>query len=69
MLRRVWAAQVVLAGNLSYTFNKYLTITAGIMSLPGTRSVEGNFPFWLAVDSRLIADEFFRPSYSSGVRG
>jgi hypothetical protein len=61
-------AQVVLAGNLSYTFNDYLTVTAGIMSLPGTRSVEGNFPFWLAVDSRLIADEFFRPSYSSGIR-
>ena len=61
-------AQVVLAGNLSYTFNDYLTVTAGIMSLPGTRSVEGNFPFWLGVDSRLIADEFFRPSYTAGVR-
>ena len=61
-------AQVVLAGNVSYNFNKYLTIMSGIASLPGTRSVEGNFPFWLAVDSRLIADEFFRPSYSSGVR-
>lgn len=61
-------AQVVLAGNLTYSFNKYLNVTSGIMSLPGTRSVEGNFPFWLAVDSRLIADEFFRPSYSSGVR-
>jgi hypothetical protein len=60
--------QVVLAGNLNYTFNEYVTITSGIMSLPGTRSVEGNFPFWLSVDSRLIADEFFRPSYSSGVR-
>jgi hypothetical protein len=62
-------AQVVLAGNMSYTFNDYLTVTAGIMSLPGTRSVEGNFPFWLGVDTRLIADEFFRPSYTSGVRG
>jgi hypothetical protein len=61
-------AQVVLAGNLSYTFNNYLTATAGIMSLPGTRSVEGNFPFWLGVDSRLIADEFFRPSYTAGIR-
>ena len=61
-------AQVVLAGNMSYNFNKYLTIMSGIASLPGTRSVEGNFPFWLSVDSRLIADEFFRPSYSSGVR-
>ena len=61
-------AQVVLAGNLSYNFSKYFTVGAGIFSLPGTRSLEGNFPFWLAVDSRHIADEFFRPSYSSGVR-
>ncbi len=41
-------AQVVLAGNVSYNFNKYLTVMSGIASLPGTRSVEGNFPFWLA---------------------
>src|SRR5580693_7889745 len=60
-------AQVVLAGNLSYAFNKSFNVGAGIRSLPGTRSVEGNFPFWLGVDTRLIADEFFRPSYSSGV--
>jgi hypothetical protein len=60
-------AQVVLAGNLSYSFNKAFNVAAGIRSLPGTRTVEGNFPFWLGVDTRLIADEFFRPSYSSGV--
>jgi hypothetical protein len=60
-------AQVVVAGNLNYTFNKYVTLSAGITSLPGVRSTEGNFPFWLSVDSRLIADEFFRPSYTSGV--
>ena len=60
-------AQVVLAGNLSYSFNKAFNVGAGIRSLPGTRSVEGNFPFWLGVDTRLIADEFFRPSYTSGV--
>ncbi|PYT01283.1 MAG: hypothetical protein DMF63_00050 [Acidobacteria bacterium] len=59
-------AQVVLAGNLQYTFNDKITIGAGIRSLPGTRSVEGNFPFWPNVDSRHIADEFFRPSYTSG---
>ena len=29
--------------------------------------VEGNFPFWLSVDSRLIGDEFFRNSYTDGV--
>ena len=60
-------AQVVLAGNLNYSFDKYISVGAGIRSLPGTRSVEGNFPFWLGVDTRLIADEFFRPSYTSGV--
>lgn len=59
-------AQVVLAGNLNYQFNEHLTIGAGIKSLPGTRSVEGNFPFWPGVDSRMIADEFMRPSYTSG---
>jgi hypothetical protein len=39
----------------------------GINGLPGTRSLEGNFPYWLGVDSRLIADEYFRPSYTSGI--
>ena len=60
-------AQVVVAGNTAYTFNKHFTLAAGITSLPGVRSTEGNFPFWLSVDSRHIADEFFRPSYTSGV--
>ena len=60
-------AQVVLAGNLNYKFNNYFTFSGGIRSLPGTRSVEGNFPFWLGVDTRLITDEFFRPSYTSGI--
>ena len=60
-------AQTVLAGNLQFTFNKLFTLGGGIRSLPGTRSVEGNFPFWTNVDSRHIADEFFRPSYTSGV--
>jgi len=59
-------AQVVLAGNLNYTFNKYLTLSGGITSLPGVRSTEGNFPFWLNVDNRMLADEFMRPSYTSG---
>ncbi|MGL5113130.1 MAG: hypothetical protein ACRC6O_10880 [Flavobacterium sp.] len=60
-------AQVVVAGNIAFTFNKHFTLGAGIASLPGVRSTEGNFPLWLAVDNRLIADEFFRPSYTSGV--
>jgi hypothetical protein len=60
-------AQVVGAGNLSYTFNRFVTVGAGITSLPSTRSTEGQFPYWLGVDDRLTADEFFRGSYTSGV--
>ena len=60
-------AQTVLAGNLNFRINRHFIIGGGIKSLPGTRSVEGNFPFWSNVDSRHIADEFFRPSYTSGI--
>src|SRR3954462_4233958 len=59
-------AQVVGAGNLSYTFNRFLTVGGGITSLPTVRSTEGQFPYWLGVDDRLIADEFFRGSYMTG---
>ncbi len=61
------AAHVVGAGNLSYTFNRFVTVGAGITSLPTVRSTEGQFPYWLGVDDRLIADEFFRGSYTNGV--
>lgn len=60
-------AQVVGAGNLSYTFNRLFTVGAGITSLPAVRSTEGQFPYWLGVDDRLTADEFFRGSYTDGI--
>jgi len=60
-------AQVVGAGNLTWSFNRYVSVGVGITSLPSVRSTEGQFPFWLGVDDRLIADEFFRGSYTSGV--
>jgi hypothetical protein len=60
-------AQVVGAGNLSYVFNRHVTFGAGITSLPSVRSTEGQFPYWLGVDDRLTADEFFRGSYTSGI--
>jgi len=44
----------------------HFLLGAGVSSLPGVRSTEGNFPFWLTLDNRLIADEFFRPSYTMG---
>ncbi len=60
-------AQVVGAGNLSYTFNRFVTFGVGITSLPAVRSTEGQFPYWLGVDDRMTADEFFRGSYTDGV--
>jgi hypothetical protein len=60
-------AQVVVAGNLTYAFSTHFTLGGGVNSLPGVRSTEGSFPFWLTLDNRLIADEFFRPSYTMGV--
>src|SRR5206468_553054 len=45
-------AQVVGAGNLSYTFNRFVTLGGGITSLPAVRSTEGQFPYWLGVDDR-----------------
>lgn len=59
-------AQVVVAGNLTYTFNDHFTLGGGINALPGVRSLEGQFPYTLSVDNRTIADEFFRPSYTTG---
>lgn len=60
-------AQVVGAGNLSYIFNRFFVVGGGITSLPSTRSTEGQFPYWITVDARPIADEFFRGSYTNGV--
>jgi hypothetical protein len=60
-------AQVVGAGNLSYVFSRFFVVGGGITSLPSTRSTEGQFPYWLTVDTRPIADEFFRGSYTNGV--
>jgi hypothetical protein len=60
-------AQVVGGGNISYSFNRFVTLGGGITSLPCVRSTEGQFPYWLGVDDRLIADEFFRGSYTTGL--
>jgi cell division septum initiation protein DivIVA len=57
---------IALAGWTGFQFSKQFGLYGGINGIPGTRSLEGNFPFWLSVDSRHIADEFFRPSYSQG---
>ena len=60
-------SQVVVGGNLTYAFDPHLTMGGGIGALPGVRTLEGTYPYWLPLDNRLIADEFFRPSYTMGV--
>jgi hypothetical protein len=60
-------AQVVGGGNIFYTFNKHATLGGGIAALPSNRSTGGQFPYWLGMDDRLVADEFFRGSYTTGI--
>ncbi len=59
-------AQVVVGGGLTYVFDEAFNLSAGISALPGTRSTEGNWPNWLRVDNRPIADEFYRGSFTTG---
>lgn len=59
-------AQVVVGGQLEYHLNDYFTIYGGIAPLPSTRSTNWTYPYWLKMDNRTIADEFFRASYTSG---
>jgi hypothetical protein len=58
--------QTTLYGYLGYQFHKRFNVYGGINTLGGTRSVMGSHPFWLAND-RVMADEFFRPSFTGGV--
>ena len=59
-------AQVVIGGGLDWSFRPQLNIGAGVTQNPGTRSLRGTFPYWHSVDTRLIADEYHRPSYTTG---
>jgi hypothetical protein len=61
------AAQVVIGGNLGYQFSDKLNVGGGISQLPGVRTLRGTFPYWNRVDARMIADEFFRPSYTTAL--
>jgi hypothetical protein len=60
--------QVAVGGSLSYDFNKRFFLGLGINALPGTRSVQGNHPYWPSYD-RVMADEFFRPYFTQGLFG
>ena len=59
-------AQVVVGGQLGYRFSDYFTLYGGIAPLPSTRTTNWTYPYWLKMDNRTIADEFFRASYTQG---
>lgn len=58
--------QNAIFGNLGYQFSRKFSVYAGLNGNPGTRSLQGSHPFWLGQD-RVMADEFFRPFFGSGV--
>lgn len=59
-------AQVVVGGHLGYHFADFFNVFGGVAPLPTTRSTNWTYPFWLKMDNRTIADEFFRGSYTFG---
>jgi hypothetical protein len=71
----VWASSTglgtnlntLVAGNVTFRLNDYLTAGIGVFGLPSTRSLEGQFPQWHRTDARLIADEYMRGSYTQGI--
>lgn len=58
--------QDALFGNIGYLFHKRFRLFGGINGNPGSRSLQGSHPYWLAPD-RVMADEFFRPFFTQGV--
>lgn len=58
--------QNALIGSLTYRFDKHFNLSGGINGLPSTRSMQGSHPLWQAND-RIMADEYFRPGFSSGI--
>jgi hypothetical protein len=59
--------QMYIAGNLSFKFSDAFQLGMGVDALPTTRTTTGNYPNWLRNDNRLMADEFFRGSFTTGV--
>ncbi len=58
--------QNAIFGNLGYQFSRKFSLYAGLNGNPGSRSLQGSHPYWLGHD-RVMADEFFRPFFNSGV--
>jgi hypothetical protein len=59
------AASIIVAGNVGWRFNKFITLTGGYTGVPGSRSLVATFPFFQTID-RSMADNFFRPGFTQG---
>ena len=53
-------------GSLTYSFHRSFNLSVGVEGVPGTRSLLGSHPLWLAND-RVMADDFIRPGFTSGI--
>ncbi len=53
-------------GSLTYSFHPSFNLSVGLDAVPGTRSLLGSHPLWLAND-RVMADDFIRPGFASGI--
>jgi hypothetical protein len=53
-------------GSLNYSFHRSFNLSVGLDAVPGTRSLLGSHPLWLAND-RVMADDFIRSGFSSGI--
>jgi hypothetical protein len=59
-------ASVVIAGGITYEFDKAFALNGGYNALPGSLSLLGGFRDLAGVD-RSMADTFFRPGFTQGV--
>jgi hypothetical protein len=53
-------------GSLNYSFSRHFNLSVGLDAVPGTRSLLGSHPLWLAND-RVMSDDFIRSGFSSGI--
>jgi len=58
--------QVVVSGNVSWRFNKAITLNSGYWAVPGSRTLTFTFPYFTQPE-RSLADNFFRPGFTQGI--
>jgi hypothetical protein len=56
------------AGYAGFRFSKGFALRAGYFSLPSTRSMTGNYPFFHGTD-RSMSTNYFRPGFTQGIWG